>query len=105
MIVAAQPEEALSAVYDSPDRIDLLLSDVIMPGMSGPEVAEQLLARRPELKVLFVSGYAADVLARRGVGEAGTRLLDKPFTTEALLREVRAALDAPVSSPAQPERR
>jgi len=71
--------------------------------MSGPEVAERLLERRPELRVLYVSGYAADVVARRGVGGTGARLLDKPFTTQALLREVRTALDAPVPSP-QPER-
>jgi PAS domain S-box-containing protein len=100
VIVAAGPEEALATVGALPDQIDLLVSDVVMPGMSGPELAAKLLERRPELKVLYISGYTADAMPRRGIRETGARLLDKPFTTEAILREVRAALDAPV--PASP---
>ena len=103
VIVATRPEEALAAVSTLPDRIDLLLTDVVMPGMSGPEVAAKLLERRPDVKVLYVSGYAADALAGRGVRQRGARLLDKPFTTAGLLGEVRATLDAPLPSAPHPE--
>jgi CheY-like chemotaxis protein len=95
VLVARQPEEALSAVFDSPDPIDLLLSDVIMPGMSGPALAATLVQRRPELKILYVSGYTADAVAKHGIREPGVRLLQKPFTTEGFLRAVRVALDDP----------
>jgi two-component system, cell cycle sensor histidine kinase and response regulator CckA len=93
VLVAKQSEEALAAVFDSPDRIDLLLSDVIMPGMSGPELATKLVERRPELKVLYVSGYTADAIEKHGIREPGVRLLQKPFTTEGILRAVRSVLD------------
>ena len=74
-----------------------------MPGMSGPEVAARLRERRPEMRVLYVSGYAAEALAGQGFRERGERLLEKPFTTAAILREVRAALDAPAPSAPHPE--
>ena len=71
--------------------IALLLTDVIMPGASGVELAERVLHDRPGMRVLFISGHAGDELSRRGVG-AQAPLLEKPFTAEALLDAVREAL-------------
>ena len=99
MIVAARPEDALATAVAYPGQIDLLLSDVILPGMNGPRLAAELLARRPEIRVLFVSGYTDDAIFKPGILEAGLRLLQKPFTAQALLQAVRAALEAPVTTP------
>ena len=74
------------------DVIHLLVTDVVMPGMNGRAVAESLVAARPDLKVLYMSGYTDDVIAHRGVLEPGTLLLEKPFTVVAFLGRVREAL-------------
>jgi PAS domain S-box-containing protein len=81
----------LAAGYSSP--IHLLLSDVVMPGMSGVALAEELACARPDLKVLFMSGYSDEAVARHSTSEAGTPFLQKPFSPMALARQVRAALD------------
>lgn len=81
---------ALAASY--PGRIDLVISDLYMPGLHGPAVAEKLAESRPGLKVLFISGYADnDVVGRSGV-PAGSNFLQKPFSTEALAAAVSAAM-------------
>jgi CheY-like chemotaxis protein len=76
--------------------IDLLLSDVVMPGMLGKDLAERLVAVRPETPVLYMSGYAQPVLASQGTLDPGVVLLEKPFTAGDLLRAVRNRLDARV---------
>jgi len=73
-------------------RIDLLVTDVIMPGMTGREVADQLLGLRPSLKVLFISGYSGEVIAHRGILDANVAYLPKPFTPEELVAKVRDVL-------------
>jgi two-component system, cell cycle sensor histidine kinase and response regulator CckA len=92
VLVAARPSEALrlAAVEDG---IDMVLTDVVMPEMSGRELAERLRARRPDLRVLFMSGYTDDAVVRHGVLEAHVSFLQKPFTPDALARHVRLVLD------------
>jgi two-component system cell cycle sensor histidine kinase/response regulator CckA len=74
--------------------IDLLLTDVIMPGMNGHEVAQRVLSLRPETKVLYMSGYTENVIGHNGTLDAGINLLQKPFTLQALKEKVREVLDA-----------
>jgi PAS domain S-box-containing protein len=94
VLAAANGAEALSLVEQHPQTIHLLLSDVVMPGMLGDELAEHLRERRPDVKTLFMSGYAGDLMNRYGVLEPGVAVLPKPFTTDELLTAVRATIGA-----------
>jgi signal transduction histidine kinase/ActR/RegA family two-component response regulator len=95
VLAAANVPDALRLARGQSQRVDLLLTDVVMPGVSGPEMVEALSSDHPELKVLFMSGYAGDEALRRGVAAGQANLLDKPFTLAALARKVRDVLDAP----------
>jgi len=88
VVAAAGPEEALEVT----DPYDLLLTDIVMPSMSGPELADRLIERTPGVGVLFISGYSGAAFADRGTLIAD--LLEKPFTVDQLTRKVREALDA-----------
>lgn len=83
---------ALSRTHTGP--LDLLLTDVIMPGMDGPALAKQVLKERPYIKVLFMSGYATNFIMHDGVVEPGTNFLEKPFHPRTLLSKVREILDS-----------
>ena len=96
VLEAALPSEALTICRDHSGKIDLVLTDVVMPGMSGPDLVKQLLAQRPGLKVLFSSGYTGEAIAHRGELLSGLAFLPKPFTPLTLARKVREVLDAPV---------
>ncbi len=96
VIVAQGGGEALLACERHPGKIDIVVTDVVMPLMSGRELAERLSVLRPGLKVLFMSGYTSGAIADHGVLEAGVFLLHKPFTSESLPRKLREVLDAPV---------
>ena len=90
----ASGSEALRVAREQGGRIDLLLADVILPEMSGPEAAERIATEWPETRVLFMSGYPKDEVFRRGLVEPGTALLQKPFALDEVVRMVRDALDA-----------
>jgi two-component system cell cycle sensor histidine kinase/response regulator CckA len=95
VISAASPAEAIALSRGRPDSIDILVTDVIMPGMNGRELARVLSAGRPSLRVLYMSGYTDAVIAQQGILEPGTAFLSKPFTPDALARKMREVLDAP----------
>jgi two-component system cell cycle sensor histidine kinase/response regulator CckA len=90
---AQNAREALLICERHPDGIDLLLTDVVMPQMSGPELAKRLTATRPEMKVLCMSGYTDDSIVRHGVLETGVAFVQKPITPALLTRKVREVLD------------
>jgi len=87
-------EEALTAAAAHAGTIDLMLTDVILPRMSGRQVADALRTSRPETHVLYMSGYTDDAIGHHGMLDAGTHFLQKPFTSDGLLRKVREILDA-----------
>jgi CheY-like chemotaxis protein len=93
VLPAADAENALAIAADFERPIDLLLTDVIMPGMSGDALASRLRARYADLRVLFVSGYTADHLDEKSLDGPQSRLLSKPFTPAQLAGAVRAILD------------
>jgi PAS domain S-box-containing protein len=92
VLAASHPGEAIRLCERHDGLIALLLTDVVMPQMGGRELANRLTALRPEMKVLFLSGYTDDAVVRHGVLEAETDFLQKPFTLDALTRKVREVL-------------
>jgi CheY-like chemotaxis protein len=96
VLSAAHPEDALNLSRAHPGSIDVLVSDVIMPGMNGNVLADRLVAERPGVKVLLVSGYTDDAISSQALVDAGRLLLLKPFTEELLTRKVREAIEAAV---------
>jgi CheY-like chemotaxis protein len=94
VVVAAQGSDALTICADATRRIDLLVTDVIMSGMSGPELVERLASLRPGLKVLYISGYSRGDAMPRSRLHSGNAFLQKPFTGELLARKVREVLDS-----------
>jgi CheY-like chemotaxis protein len=94
VLAASRGSEALE-IASKLENIDLLITDMVMPGMSGKELADRLLEARPGLRVLFVSGYAESGIVHDGVVESDKNFLQKPFPPEELARKVRAVLDAP----------
>ena len=98
VLEAHHGHEALQICKDHQGPIHLMVTDVVMPHMSGRELAERLTSLRPELRVLYMSGYPDKAIAHHGVLEAGTSFLQKPFTLSALECKVRDLLDAPPQS-------
>jgi signal transduction histidine kinase len=93
VLTAASGPEALQIAARHVGEIDLLLTDVVMPGMSGPEVAARLEKERPNLAVLYMSGYADEAISRHGAPAGGVQFIPKPFSVEQLRRKVREVLD------------
>jgi signal transduction histidine kinase len=95
VIAAANGEEGLRLSKEFAGRIDLLISDVVMPQMSGRELAQHISVLRPETRVLFMSGYTDDAIVRHGILEENMSFIQKPFLPDALARKARELLDTP----------
>jgi two-component system, cell cycle sensor histidine kinase and response regulator CckA len=91
---SGDPADAIEIAAGHNGALPLLITDVVMPGFSGPVLAERLRAVRPEMKVLYTSGYADDELAQHGLIGSDRAYLEKPFTRDALIRKVREVLDS-----------
>jgi CheY-like chemotaxis protein len=92
VVEASDGESALESIQSHPGPIDLLLTDVVMRRVSGPELVERLGPSHPTLKVVYMSGYTGELIAEREVLKRGVTLLEKPFTRTALLNTIHAAL-------------
>ena len=99
VLEAASGLEATHIAEHHGRRIDLLLTDVVMPQMSGPQSAERLLEIHPEMKVLYMSGHSRDTIVGYGIGESESTLLTKPFTLDSLALKVRELLASSISPP------
>jgi two-component system cell cycle sensor histidine kinase/response regulator CckA len=93
ILVAGLPSEALEIAVAHPGPIHLLLTDVVMPGASGRQIADRLSVTRPEMRVLYMSGYMEDTILRHGISEQELAFLPKPFAPNTLVRKVREVLD------------
>lgn len=94
VIEAADADSAI-AVLESDERLDLLFTDVVLPGKSGRTIADAAASLRPKLKVLFTTGYSRNAIIHHGRLDAGVQLITKPFTFEQLAARVRDVLDRP----------
>jgi two-component system cell cycle sensor histidine kinase/response regulator CckA len=95
VLEAGTGKEGLAVVAQAGDTLRLVVSDVVMPTMNGPEMARRLQETRPDLKVLYMSGYAGEAMTRGGVLDEHATLLGKPFTAHELLQKVREMLNEP----------
>jgi CheY-like chemotaxis protein len=93
VVPAATPTEAMELAQTHAGTIDLLMTDVVMPEMDGRDLAELVTGLYPGIKVLFMSGYTADVIARHGVLEDGVAFIQKPFSMKDLMEKLREVLD------------
>jgi PAS domain S-box-containing protein len=93
VLPAATPADALGIANASGGKIDLLMTDVVMPEMNGRDLAEKVTKIFPDIKLLFMSGYAADVITHQGVLEEGVAFMQKPFATNELAKKIREVLD------------
>jgi PAS domain S-box-containing protein len=94
VLVASSPAEALTVINQPDTQIHLLLTDLVMPQMSGRELADEFAVSRPDARILFMSGYTDDAALRNGAATAGTPYLQKPFTPDGLAAKVRQVLDS-----------
>jgi two-component system cell cycle sensor histidine kinase/response regulator CckA len=100
MLEASDGNQALKVAVAHPGPIHMLITDVVMPHLSGPELATKLSAERPNLRILFISGYTDDTVFRHGVLEGGVAFLQKPFNLKALSQKIREVLsDEPAAVP------
>jgi CheY-like chemotaxis protein len=93
LLVARDGQEALELLAQHEGPLDLLLTDVVMPGLNGRELAERVAADRPDTKVLFMSGYTNDLVLREGISTAETHFIAKPYSRQDMLLKIRSVLD------------
>ena len=93
VVEASRPHDALAMMRDPQSHFDLMLTDVVMPEMSGRQLARIVAELRPHLKVLYMSGYAKETIVENGSIEPGVAFIAKPFTSNGLIEVVRATLD------------
>ncbi|MDX9755130.1 MAG: response regulator [bacterium] len=92
VLTASTPDEALQIVQSHNGAIHLMIADIVMPGMNGFELADHIKALKPNLKIMFISGYEADTIATYGILEDGMPFLHKPFSSDELEAKVQTAL-------------
>ena len=97
-VIEAEGAATALRLLDAHPEIALLFTDVVMPDVNGRKLADEVLKRRPDLKVLFTTGYTRNAVVHNGVLDAGVELIGKPFTVEELAAKVRDVLDAPVAA-------
>ncbi len=95
VLAARNAAEAFSLCQHDKEEIHILVTDVVLPKMSGPELAKELKALRPNMRILFMSGYMDDAVIQHGMIDPDTPFLAKPFTSAGLIRKVREVLDMP----------
>jgi CheY-like chemotaxis protein len=100
VIAAGDGPSAMEMLSRFPDRIDLLLTDVVMPGMNGRDLADRIGIMRPGIRILFMSGYSQEAVQSHGVLARGSTFIEKPFSPDGLVRRVREILDGPGSDEA-----
>ncbi len=93
VLSAAAPSEALEKAKNNSSSIDLLMTDVVMPEMNGLDLAEKITALYPDIRLLFMSGYTANVIAHRGILDHGVAFIQKPFSMADMTEKLRDVLD------------
>jgi DNA-binding response OmpR family regulator len=93
VLTAADGSAARAALGSEPGPVELMITDVIMPGINGRELYEELKRTRPALKVIYMSGYSSDVISTHGVLDSGVTLIRKPFSIQEISARVRQVLD------------
>ena len=94
VLASSTPKEAIRIVSENSDDVDLLITDVVMPEMTGCELAENLKSLHTKIKCLFMSGYPGNVIANHGILEKGINFIQKPFSKQELASRVRETLDS-----------
>ena len=93
VLPCASPDEALRTFGEYQDRVQLLVTDLVMPRMNGKDLAKRITARQPGVSVLFTSGYGENIIAKQGIIDDGIHFLGKPYRPQELARRVRGLLD------------
>jgi YesN/AraC family two-component response regulator len=93
VLPAATPDEAIALAKTHADKIHLLMTDVVMPEMNGRDLAGQIIALYPDIRLLFMSGYTANVIAHHGILDDGVAFIQKPFSMADLMVKIREVLD------------